>query len=190
MSSIKRLLSFGFVPVSQSSQQSSTSNKRPRLSLEGSDSAESSQADLPSDHEPQSLPPEPQQSPLAPACPEASQVAVFVRNDPGTYTSQNLVSLTDEDRLWLLRNAFRPDDGSYTYPHREKYSKKRTFQNAWLRQFPWLCYSKSRNGGFCVYCFLFAMNQSLLGQLITSPIQILHAQRQPLMSTAINPVIR
>lgn len=102
-------------------------DKRPRLSLAGSDSAESSQAELPS--EPLSLPPEPQQSPLAflgPSQPtEPSQV--LVRNDPGTYTTQELRSLTDDDRLWLLKNAFRPDS-SYKYPHREEYGKSVPFK--------------------------------------------------------------
>jgi hypothetical protein len=26
-------------------------------------------------------------------------------------------------------------------------------QNAWLRQFPWLCYSGSCNGGFCILLY-------------------------------------
>lgn len=166
--SMKRLSSFGFVPTSQSSQQSSATDKRPRLSLADS---ESSQLELPS--EPLSLPPEPQQSPQALAYPGTHSAAeppqVFVRNDLGTYTSQNLISLADVDRLWLLQNAFRPSDDSYKYPHRQEYGKKRIFQNAWLRQFPWLCYSGSCNGGFCVYCFIFAKNRSSLGQLITLP---------------------
>lgn len=40
---------------------------------------------------------------------------------------------------------------------------------AWLRQFPWLCYSVSCNGGFCRTCVLSAKRFLSLGQLVTSP---------------------
>ena len=79
-----------------------------------------------------------------------------------------MARLCDSDRLWLLENAFRPD-ATYKYPQREEYGKKCSFQSAWLLQFSWLCYSESCNGGFCVFCFLFAKPHFPLGQLVTSP---------------------
>lgn len=161
---MQRLSSFGFVPVSQSGQ---LAEKRPRLSLADSHSAESTESSADLSSEPVATPSEPQQSPLRrPQPPETPHQ--LIRNDPGTCNSLTLMHLSDDDRLWLFKNAFRPDS-SYKYPHREEYGKKRTFQGAWLKQFSWLCYSESCNGGFCVNCFLFAKNRSSLGQLVTSP---------------------
>lgn len=93
---------------------------------------------------------------------------MFVRNALGTYNSDMLKKLPDKDRLWLLNNALQPD-ASYKYPTKEEYGKKRTFQHAWFVEFPWLCYSKSCNGGFCVHCVLFARRNIPLGQLVTCP---------------------
>ena len=93
------------------------------------------------------------------------------RNDLGTYSSDELKSLSDEEKLLLIRNACRPDP-SYKYPHKLEYGKKRSFQHTWLSQFPWLCYSKSCNGGFCVNCVLFARHCLTLGQLVTTPMTI------------------
>ena len=50
----------------------------------------------------------------------------------------------DDDKFWLLNNAYRPSS-SFKYPYREEYGKKRTFQYTWLWQFPWLCYSETQN---------------------------------------------
>lgn len=82
------------------------------------------------------------------------------------YSNDRLRGLLDEDRLWLLQNARRPD-ANYKYPQKEEYSKKRSFQHSWLVQFPWLCYSETYNGGFCVNCVLFAKHHLSLGQLVT-----------------------
>ena len=48
------------------------------------------------------------------------------------------------------------------------HGKKRSFQHSWLVQFPWLCYSETRDGGYCVNCVLFAKHNLPLGQLVTS----------------------
>ena len=48
--------------------------------------------------------------------------------------------------MWLLQNVFRP--GSKQLKH--------SFQHAWLKQFSWLSYSITSNGGFFVNCVLFA----------------------------------
>lgn len=84
--------------------------------------------------------------------------------------TENLRKLfhSDSERLWVLRNAFRPD-AAYKYPAKEEYGKKRSFQHAWIGQFPWLCYSIEENGGYCVHCVLFAKRHFNLGQLVTSP---------------------
>ena len=159
---MKRLSDFGFVPKPQTSQE-----KRARQSASdtGSGSTESPQpSEVFQPEQPQSPQPqmssEPQQSLQVPS--------KFVRIDVGTYSSDRLRRLSDEDRFWLLRNAFRPDI-SYKYPTKVEYNKQRSFQHNWLVQFPWLCYSESCNGGFCVHCVLFARCSMPLGQLVTCP---------------------
>ena len=85
---MKRLLSFGFIPVSQSSQGSV--EKRAKHSDSGTDPPQPSEDQ-----------PEPLQSP------EPLQVpSKFVRNDVGTYSSDRLRRLSDEDRLWLFAMLF------------------------------------------------------------------------------------
>ena len=69
--------------------------------------------------------------------------------------AESIRQLGDEERLWLYNNAFRPDP-HHAFPAKEEYGKKRSFQYAWMKQFPWLCYSVSSNGGFCLTCVLFA----------------------------------
>ena len=106
---------------------------------------------------------------MAPRLPASQVSPVLVRNDLGTYSNDRLLRLPDEERLWLLSNAFRPGS-SYKYPAKDEYGKKRTFQHAWLEEFPWLCYSQSCNGGFCSRV-LFAKRQVSvpLGQLVSGP---------------------
>ena len=80
----------------------------------------------------------PQSSEVTVESPEtpASQVSpVFVRNDLGTYNNDRLLRLPDEERLWLLNNALLPGS-SHKYPAKDEYGKKRTFQHAWLEEFP------------------------------------------------------
>ena len=38
---------------------------------------------------------------------------------------------------------------NYKFPSKIEYGKGRSFQHAWLQEFPWLSYSESLNGGFC-----------------------------------------
>ena len=94
----------------------------------------------------------------------------LVRNDIGTYTSADFQRLchSDDEKFWLLHNVFRPYT-EYKFPTKDEYGKKRSFQHNWIKQFPWLSYSVTSNGGYCVYCFLFAKRHMNLGQLVTSP---------------------
>ncbi len=92
----------------------------------------------------------------------------MVRNDLGTYSLAQLSRITDEEKLWLLKNSFRPIKRTKIFPQKIEYGKKRSFQHSWLEQFPWLCYSEARGGGYCVHCVLFAKRIVPLGQLVTS----------------------
>ena len=159
---MKRLSSFGFVPLARAQSSQEPLEKRARPDSDPSGAAvHGVQPQLPQSP----LPESPQQllKPPQPSEPPSS----FVRNDVGTYDNDTLRGLSDEDRLWLLQNAFRPD-AKYRYPQREEYGKKRSFQNAWLIQFPWLCYSEKCNGGFCTSCVLSAKRHLSLGHLVTS----------------------
>ena len=159
---MKRLSSFGFVPLSQG-----PADKRARpVNSDLPESPGTIHSDQPQPG-PSALSARPQQLPQQPQSSETPQVpSGFVRIDVGTYSKHRLRGLLDEDRFWLLQNAFRPD-ANYRYPLKEEYGKKRSFQRAWLVQFPWLCYSQTCNGGFCVHCVLFAKRHLSLGQLVT-----------------------
>ncbi len=88
-------------------------------------------------------------------CPSPRYAYVPQRSDLGTYSTESLRQLGDEERLWLYNNAFRPDP-QYAFPLiKEDYGKKCSFQYAWIKQFPWLCYLVSSIGGFCRTCVLF-----------------------------------
>ena len=71
-----------------------------------------------------------------------------VRNDIGTYSRRDVSKMSDNDRLWLLDNAFRPEV-TYCHPHKEEYGKKHSFQTSWLG------YSESCNGWFLHVLFYF-----------------------------------
>ena len=161
---MKRLSSFGFVPATSQSR----AEKRAKTSHDSEEPSPSGIEQPPSaDSPPQIQPPESPQVPQTQSG-AAKPTPSVNRNDLGTYSRDKLKSLSDEEKLWLIRNPCKPDM-SYKYPGQKEYGKNRTFQHAWLREFPWLCYSKSCNGGFCVNCALFAKHLLTLGQLVTTP---------------------
>ena len=77
--------------------------------------------------------------------------------------------ISDEGKYHLLVNHFKPD-ADYTFP---KCSNGRSFKHKWLQKYPWLVYSKQKNGGFCLPCALFAASayhSSDPGVLVNHPI--------------------
>ena len=58
--------------------------------------------------------------------------------------------MSDIQRKEIIQNVFVPNSSFY-------FSKVdgRQFKREWLKQFPWLCYSPSMDGGFCFACVLF-----------------------------------
>ena len=82
----------------------------------------------------------------------------------------NVSNLTDEEKYELLTNSCQLD-ADYCLPSN---SSGRKFQVKWLREFPWLAYSKSMDGAFCLNCVLFSSsesghNASKLDRLYRSP---------------------
>ena len=125
---MKRLSSFGFVPVSSHS----SAEKRAKNNHSSSPSEEPSPSGIerePSAYSPPRVEVQPQE-PLQPQVPQTqSKISPSLsRNDLGTYSTDELKSLSDEERLWLIRNTCRPDP-SYKYPHKLEYGKKRSFQH-------------------------------------------------------------
>ena len=59
-------------------------------------------------------------------------------------------NLSDIQRKEIIQNVFVPNS-SFHFPKVDG----RQFKREWLKQFPWLCYSPSMDGGFCLACVLF-----------------------------------
>ena len=105
--------------------------------------------------------------------PEDLAVAVKVlvsppETDLGKYKPQDVIQLSNEQKNWLLKNAFRPAS-HFKFPSKLEYTKQRKFQHIWLETFPWLSYSISCDGGFCINCVIFGKTKSITGQLCTTP---------------------
>ena len=61
-------------------------------------------------------------------------------------------NLSDIQRKEIIQNVFVPN----SFFHFPKVDG-RQFKREWLKQFPWLCYSPSMDGGFCLACVLFGL---------------------------------
>ena len=84
----------------------------------------------------------------------------------------DLKQLSREDKYRLLKTEPTSNTSSYprTRPHPS--SSLRQFQPSWLKQYPWLHYSRFVDGAFCRACVLFAPNQvggQDLGQFVMVP---------------------
>lgn len=78
-------------------------------------------------------------------------------------------TLPKEAKLELVTCHFEPD-ASYAFtPQQDNEGWKRTFRLQWLRDNPWLRYSPTCNGGFCLPCSLFPAGADQ-GQLTAAPL--------------------
>ena len=82
---------------------------------------------------------------------------VSYANDIGNFIKGNL---TDDKRLYLLDNIWRPDE-LFKFPASGQRNLK--FQFSWLHRWNWLAYSKLLDGAFCKYCVLFSLNYGGVG---------------------------
>ena len=105
-------------------------------------------------------------------------------NDIGIYSKHNLECLDDGKRLWILKNAYK-SAMDYKFPTKIEYDKNRYFQFSWLKQYPWLSYSCSKNGGYCTPCFLFAKDSFSLGQLVNVPLTNFTRAKQTLIDHSV-----
>ena len=76
--------------------------------------------------------------------------------------------LTDSEKYGCLTRHFRPPR-EYKFPSTYMNKCNRSFQESWLTKYPWLVYSPTLDGGFCLPCFLFARNRSGKGILVNTP---------------------
>jgi hypothetical protein len=95
-------------------------------------------------------------------------------SDIGLYVplSSATICMPDHVRVLLLTKPWTPPDG-YTFPGVQESGKTRKFQTQWLKRFPWLVYSPSKEGGFCKFCALFApeaVRNQKLGRFISIPL--------------------
>ena len=67
-------------------------------------------------------------------------------------------NLSDIQRKEIVQNVFVPN-GFFHFPKVDR----RQFKGEQLKQFPWLCYSPSMGGGFCLACVLSRILESLAG---------------------------
>jgi hypothetical protein len=99
-----------------------------------------------------------------------------LKNDIGNYID-NRLTLSDELRYLLLTQHFIPDE-KFKWPFVERKTNN-TVEKRFLRQNhlndnkPWLVYSPSKAGLFCVPCVLFAklVGSNQLGQFVLLPCQ-------------------
>ena len=80
--------------------------------------------------------------------------------------------LTDQEKFALISNHFVPSR-AYKFPSRVVGSHSRTFQHNWLDKFNGLVYSELQNGGYYMYCVLFAKEggrSNTLGALVNTPL--------------------
>ena len=74
---------------------------------------------------------------------------------------------SDREKHLILQNMDQPGP-TYKFPSTSDGCQIRRFQSSWFSKFPWLTYSRSQNGAFCSYCFLFACGGSL-GAFVQTP---------------------
>ena len=63
--------------------------------------------------------------------------------------------LSNEDARQIVKSHFTPPE-SFQFPRTEMNGRNRSFQLSWLKTYPWLVYSKSQDGGYCLPCVLFS----------------------------------
>lgn len=84
---------------------------------------------------------------------------------------QKVKGLNTPDICTLIKSVFRPHR-NYVFPCLSE-NNKRTFKYEWLDLFPWLCYSASEDGAYCLSCVLFGdhfpRRSSRITRLVSKP---------------------
>ena len=88
---------------------------------------------------------------------------------------QTLKNIDRETMYQIITSEPNPDPSSYPRSRPSASSSFRQFQPNWLKQYPWLHYSRSVDGAFCRACAFFApesVGGHVLGQLVTKPLKV------------------
>ena len=101
-----------------------------------------------------------------------SASSVTPLGDKQTYDHLDLAGydrehLSDATKLEILTTNWEIPQG-YQFPSRKFGKQDRHFQTNWLSKWPFLRYSKSKDGIYCSYCFVFRQND--VGNLISTPL--------------------
>ena len=81
-----------------------------------------------------------------PAPAPTNAVTASTTYDLGMNTGENIHVLSNEQNLWLLKHALRPES-DFKFPTKVEYAKSKSFQHLWLKKYHWLAYSTA-----CNYC--------------------------------------
>ncbi|XP_050517882.1 52 kDa repressor of the inhibitor of the protein kinase-like [Diabrotica virgifera virgifera] len=88
--------------------------------------------------------------------------------------NETLIMSNNERYEWLT-NPWTPSP-EFKFPLNIEGKKNRSFQTSWLKQYPWLVYSKKLDGGLCKVCILFGRGEGgksdgKLGKLVLEPMK-------------------
>ena len=77
-------------------------------------------------------------------------------------------NLTDQEKFQLLTKDYTPSE-KFVFPKTKIYGKSRSFQMSWLKEYTWLVYSPSKDGGLCQVCLVFppSSNTANRGALVS-----------------------
>jgi len=82
--------------------------------------------------------------------------------------TEKINSLTVDQKQYMLQNHFKPSE-HFIFPVTYDGGCNRSFQRAWLSEYPWLVYSQHLDGGFCLPCAMMVQSRHCLGVLVNRP---------------------
>ena len=118
---------------------------------------------------------------IGPCSSGSSQSAIVpstsLENDIGRFLefNQDLKKLCQDHKYRVLTTEPNPDPSSYPRTRPSASGIYRQFQPSWLKQHPWLHYSRQVDGAFCRACAFFAAESvggQVTGQFVTKPFKI------------------
>ena len=93
---------------------------------------------------------------------------------------------SSHDALYAAYSKPYVPEERFEFPYSTSGRQKQRFVQAWFRQFPWLTYSKSLDGGFCKVCVFFASDDNCKGgrlsALVRKPYRSYHRALQDFKS--------
>ena len=97
---------------------------------------------------------------------------IYSKYDPSSFYLHPS-KLSDDENYNMIKNVWKPTS-DFSFPIRLFSKKKHRFNHQWLDKFPWLVYSQSIDGAFCLPCVLFGKrtgsNASKLDRLMLRPL--------------------